>query len=110
MDFNTGRPNHIEDFLVTVRTGQWYGWAKGAEPRMVYANLIIHDGGSKPTEQECIDGLTQMQTDFDAQDYARKRQEEYPTIRELVVALYDTEDKAAVDEKRAAVKAKYSKP
>ena len=110
MDFNTGRPNHIEDFLVTVRTGQWYGWAKGAEPRMVYANLIIHDGGSKPTEQECIDGLTQMQTDFDAQDYARKRQEEYPTIRELVVALYDTEDKAAIDTKRAAVKAKYSNP
>jgi len=60
-----GRPNHIEDFLVTVRKGQWFGWAKSSEPRAVYANLIVHDGGSKPTEQECIDGLAQLQTDFD---------------------------------------------
>ena len=65
MDRITGRPNHIEDYLCSHRTGQWYGWAKGAEPRMVYANLIVHDGGSKPTEQECIDGLAQLQTDFD---------------------------------------------
>ena len=35
---------------------------------------------------------------------------EYPTIEELVVALYDSEDRAAVDEKRAAVKLKDSKP
>ena len=65
MDFNTGRANHIEDFLVTVRKGQWFGWTKAPEPRKVYANLIVHDGGSKPTEQECIDGLAQLQTDFD---------------------------------------------
>jgi len=64
MDIN-GRANHIQDYLVTVRSGQWFGWAKGEEPRMVYANLIVHDGGSKPTEQECIDGLAQMQTDYD---------------------------------------------
>jgi len=65
MDRITGRPDHIEDYLVTVRTGQWFGWAKGAEPRKVYANIIVHDGGSKPTEQECTDGLAQLQTDFD---------------------------------------------
>jgi hypothetical protein len=59
------RPTHIEDYLVKLRTGQWFGWAKGDEPRKVYANLIIHDDGSKPTEQECIDGLAQLQTDFD---------------------------------------------
>jgi len=64
MDIN-GRPDHIMDYLATVRSGQWCGWAKGDAPRMVYANLIVHDGGSKPTEQECIDGLAQLQTDFD---------------------------------------------
>ena len=63
MDRITGRPDHIEDYLVTVRTGQWFGWSD-AENK-VYANLIVHDGGSKPTEQECTDGLTQLQTDFD---------------------------------------------
>ena len=65
MNLETGRADHIEDYLVTVRTGQWFGWKKGTEPRKVYANLIVHDGGTKPTEQECTDGLTQLQTNFD---------------------------------------------
>ena len=60
---NNGRPNHIEDYLVRVRTGQWFGWSDSKNK--VYANLIVHDGGSKPTEQECTDGLAQLQTDFD---------------------------------------------
>ena len=39
-----------------------------------------------------------------------KRKSEYPTIEELVVALYDTDDKAAIEKRRADVKAKYPKP
>ena len=50
-----------------------------------------------------------VQSKYDAQDYARKRQAEYPTIEELVVALYDSEDRAAIDEKRAEIKLKYQK-
>ena len=42
--------------------------------------------------------------------YADKRRLEYPTIAELVVALYDTDDKADIDRRRAEVKAKYPKP
>ena len=63
MDILTGRADHIEDFLVTVRRGQWFGWSDSRNK--IYANLIIHDDGSKPTEQECTDGLSQLQTDFD---------------------------------------------
>ena len=63
MDRITGRANHIEDYLVTIKTGQWFGWSDSKNK--VYNNLIVHDGGSKPTEQECIDGLAQMQTDHD---------------------------------------------
>lgn len=107
MDMTTGKPDHIEDYLVTVRTGQWFGWSDSKNK--IYANLIVHDGGSKPTEQECTDGLSQMQTEYDALDYARKRKSEYPSIEELVVALYDTDDKAAIETKRAEVKAKYPK-
>ena len=54
--------------------------------------------------------MDRLQAEYDAQDYARKRQAEYPTIEELVVALYDTEDKAAIDSKRAEIKLKYPKP
>ena len=46
---NNGRPNHIEDYLVSLHNGSWYGWSDSKNK--VYANLIIHDGEkSKPTE------------------------------------------------------------
>ena len=51
----------------------------------------------------------ELQTEYDAQDYARKREAEYPSVQDLVVALYDTEDKVAIEAKRAEVKAKYPK-
>ena len=41
MDYSTGRPNHIEDYLVTVRTGQWFGWSD--HTNKIYANLIVLD-------------------------------------------------------------------
>jgi len=64
MDFKTGRPNHIEDYLVTLHTGQWFGWSDSKNK--IYANLVIHDDSkSKPSEQECTDGLATMQSDYD---------------------------------------------
>lgn len=54
--------------------------------------------------------MDRLQAEYDAQDYARNRKAEYPSVESLVVALYDSEDKTAVDEKRAAVKLKYPKP
>jgi len=67
MPDNNGRPDHIEDFLTQHKTGQWFGFKNlnGDDANKIYANLIVHDGGNKPTEQECTDGLTQLQTDFD---------------------------------------------
>ena len=108
MDVN-GRYNHIEDVLVRLHTGQWFGWSDSKNK--VYANLIIHDDSkTKPTEKELTDALAKQQSDFDAQEYARNRAAEYPSIAELTIALYDTDDKAAIETKRAAVKAKYPKP
>ena len=63
MDRETGRPNHIEDYLVTVRTGQWFGWSDSKNK--IYENLIMHKGDTPPTEQECTDGLAALQTAFD---------------------------------------------
>ena len=54
--------------------------------------------------------MQRIQTEWDANVYARNRRTEYPSVEELVVALYESEDKTAVDEKRAAVKLKYPKP
>ena len=108
MDIKTGRPDHIEDVLITLHSGQWFGFSDSKNK--VYANLVIHNSDyDKPTEKSLTDALAKQQSDFDAQEYARKRQDEYPTIAELVVALYDTDDKADIEAKRAAVKKKYPK-
>ena len=87
MDFNTGRPNHIEDYLVELHRGQWFGWSDSKNK--VYANLIIHDASKdKPTEQECTDGLAKMQSDFDALAYQRNRRSEYPSIVDQLDDIY----------------------
>jgi len=64
MDIN-GRPNHIEDYLVRLHTGQWFGWSN--PKNKVYANLIIlDDSKDKPSESDCTNGLAQLQSDYDA--------------------------------------------
>jgi hypothetical protein len=72
MDDN-GKPDHIEDYLALLHKGQWFGFKNlnGNDANKTYANLIIHDDNkSKPTEQECIDGLKKLQDDFDAAETA----------------------------------------
>ena len=63
MDIN-GRPDHIEDYLVSLHTEQWFGWSDSKNK--VYANLIIHDDSkSKPSESDCTTGLATLQSDYD---------------------------------------------
>ena len=107
---NNGRPDNLEDFLCSHRTGQWFGFENlnGDDANKTYVNLIIHDGSEKPTEQECTDGLTQLQADFDAKEYARNRQAEYPSIQECVHAILD-DDLDNLQVLRQAVKDKFPK-
>ena len=82
------RPTHIEDYLVTVRGGQWFGWSDSKNK--VYANLIVHDGGSKPTEKECTDGLKALQDAWDLENdsYKSKRRAEYKSVADQLDQLY----------------------
>ena len=68
------------------------------------------DPSEKPTEEAIQAKLKELEDEYEKQAYARSRQAEYPSIQELVVALYDESDKASIIEKRNAVKAKYPKP
>ena len=87
MDFN-GRPNHLEDYLITVRTGQWFGWSDSKNK--IYANLIVHDGGSKPTESDCTTGLAALQAAWDLENnsYKSKRKAEYPDLVSQLDDIY----------------------
>ena len=64
---------------------------------------------AQPTDAQ-LDTFESQANDMEAlnQVYAN-RQAEYPSVQDLVVALYDTDDKAAIEAKRAEVKAKYLK-
>ena len=57
-----GRANHIEDYLVTVRTGQWFGWSDSKNK--IYENLIVYDGGTKPTEDEVNAGYQALKDNW----------------------------------------------
>ena len=96
-----GIANHIEDYLVTVRTGQWFGWSD--TKNKIYANLVVHDGGSKPTEKECTDGLAALQTAWDLENdsYKSKRRAEYPDFASQMDDIYHN----GIDGWKATIKA-----
>ena len=72
MRYPDGRPDHIEDYLVTVRKGQWFGWSD--PDNRIYANLVVHDGGSKPSESDCTNGVAALQTAWDLENDSYKSQ------------------------------------
>ena len=59
--------------------------------------------------------IAEWKAEYDAQEYARNRQAEYPSINELIVALWENaiEERAAsvieLEAKRQDVKTKYPK-
>ena len=108
MELN-GRPDHIEDYLVTVRLGGWFGWSDSKNK--IYANLIVHDGGSKPTEKECTDGLAALQAAWDLENdsYKSQRRAEYPDLVSQLDDIYHN----GIDGWKTTIKAikdKYPKP
>jgi len=107
MTITRGKPDHIEDYLITVRTGQWFGWSDSKNK--VYANLVVHDGGAKPSEADCINGLKALQDAYDANEYARKRRDEYPSVVDQLDDIYHN----GIDAWKATIKTtkdKYPKP
>jgi len=108
MELN-GRPDHIEDYLVTVRLGGWFGWSDSKNK--IYANLIVHDGGSKPTESDCATGLAAMQAAWDLENnsYKSQRKAEYPSLEDQLDDIYHN----GIDAWKATIKTtkdKYPKP
>tara|TARA_R100001594_G_scaffold70597_2_gene104998 strand:+ start:4604 stop:4924 length:321 start_codon:yes stop_codon:yes gene_type:complete len=106
MEIN-GRFDHIEDVLVRLHRGQWFGWSDNKNK--VYENLVIDDESKeKPTQKFLEDELKKQQDEFDAQAYARSRSKAYDPIPEQLDQIYHDMDgwKAKIK----AVKDKYPKP
>ena len=127
-DYNSGgintRPSHIEQALVGMHYGQWFGWINKDQPDFkVYANLIVHpklfdsatqsmvdNPHSKPTEEEVNAKLAELQAEWDATDYRRKRADEYPNIGNQLDKIYHDGIDAWKEEMITPVKTKYPKP
>ena len=110
MDFKTGRPNHIEDYLISYRNGQWFGWTDSKNK--IYANLIVHDGGSKPTESDCTNGLATLQAAWDLENdsYKSKRRDAFPSLAEQLDMQYWDSVNGTTTWKDAIAKVKSDNP
>jgi len=80
------RVDHIEDVLVHLHTGQWFGWSDSKNK--VYENLVIHGGQEKPTKEFLDSELKRKQEEFDSKEYARNRATAYPPIGDQLDALF----------------------
>ena len=76
----------------------------------------LDENVTAPTQAEIDTEIARLQAEYDAQEYARNRQAEYPSINDLIVALWENvvEERASavvsLEAKRQAVKTKYPKP
>ena len=115
------RPSSIEDYLVTLHTGSWFYWKDSSNK--VYSNLelsdkvwdvasqsIVDNPHSKPSEEDCTNGLKDMQDAWDLEydSYKSKRRAEYPSIADQLDDIYHN----GIDGWKATIKAvkdKYTK-
>jgi len=83
-----GRADHIEDYLITVRSGPWFDWSDYTNK--IYANLIVLDGGAKPTESDCTNGLAALQAAWDLENdsYKSLRRNSYDSLVNQLDMLY----------------------
>ena len=71
-------------------------------------SLVCHKNPTNITDEQIATKLVELQADYDAKEYQRKRQAEYPTIEECVHAILDN-DLENLQAKRQAIKEKYPK-
>ena len=77
----------IEMYLALLHTGQWFGFTDANNK--TYANLVIYSDDTKPTEQECIDGVAALQTEYDNNQYARDRKARYDSLNQFEMQYDD---------------------
>jgi hypothetical protein len=64
------KPEHIEDVLVHLHSGQWFGWSDSKNK--VYENLVIHSDDEKPTKEWLESELSSQQAAWDSDKSAKE--------------------------------------
>ena len=75
-------------------------------------NSLIWENGTTPISKADIQAkMDELQAEYDAEEWKRNRQAEYPSHNDCIHALLDGGDTLTeLQEKRQAVKTKYPKP
>jgi len=100
----------MDDVLINLHKGAW--WRYTDWNNRTYANLRVSEGFdyTLPTEEELNAQVTQLQVDYDSKDYARKRETEYPSLKDCIHALLDGGDTLTnIQSLRQSIKTKYPK-
>ena len=100
----------MDDVLINLHKGAW--WRYTDWNNRTYANLRVSEGfdHTLPTEEELNAKVVQLQADYDLKDYARKRETEYPSLKDCIHALLDGGDTLTnIQSLRQSIKTKYPK-
>ena len=81
------RSESIEDVLVALHLGQWFGWG-GKEK--IYENLVIHSADDKPTQEWLEAELSRLQAKWDVEQVAK--QERIASVKSKLEAMGLTTD------------------
>ena len=81
----------MDDVLMYLHRGGWWEYTDWDD--RTYANLRVSEGFdyTLPTEEELNAQVTQLQTDYDAQAYARARTVAYPSTLDFIEAYTEKE-------------------
>ena len=86
------RPEHIEDVLVHLHSGQWFGWNNKEK---VYANLVIHGDQEKLTEEWLNAELTRQQEAWDSEQTSKQERLDSVKLKLEALGLTNEEVKEA---------------
>jgi hypothetical protein len=103
------RMNFLTEAILALRPGAQFS---------THGDTIIwHDTEQdQPSDSDIAAKEAELQAEYDSQEYARNRKEEYPPMDELIVALWEgvVEERmasiTALEGQRQAIKTKYPKP
>jgi len=82
------KPQHIEDVLVHLHSGQWFGWSDAHNK--VYENLVIYSSDDKPTQEWLEAELSRLQAKWDVEQVAK--QERIASVKSKLEAMGLTTD------------------
>jgi hypothetical protein len=84
------------------------------DAEMVYSQGVVTqwlDERTQPTDEEIATKKTELQAEYDAKDWERNRQAEYPSLQDCIHALLDGGDTLTdLQAQRQVVKDNHPKP